>query len=88
MIVILNGMPGDGGKKRVYDTGVDYFLEEVGVTVVFMPPFSFSENFEQEAPAFKHEFLMFSYSHFDGTYHNYTIKNTLQCPQKPFKGHL
>lgn len=73
MIVMLHGFPGDNGGIRPYDTMTTCFMYEIGVAVAYMPPFSFSENFEQEAPAFKHEFLMFSYSHFDGTYHNYTL---------------
>ena len=80
MIVVLHGMPGEEGKKLLYDTGSHHFKGTLEVAVVFMPPFSFSDNFEQEAPAFKHVFLMFSYSHFDGTHHNYTIKDTLQYP--------
>ena len=73
MIVILNGMPGEEGKKTPYDTGSHHFKDTLVVPVVFMPRLSLSDNFEQEAPAFKHEFLMFSYSHFDGNYHNYTL---------------
>lgn len=73
MIVVLNGMPGEGGKKLIYDTGSHHFKDTLVVAVVFMPSLSLSDNFEQEAPAFKHVFLMFSYSHFDGTYHNYTL---------------
>lgn len=80
MIVVLHGMPGEGGKKTLYDTGSHHFKDTLEVAVVFMPRLSLSDNFEQEAPAFKHEFLMFSYSHFDGTYHNYTIKDTPQYP--------
>ena len=80
MIVMLHGFPGDNGGLRPYDTRTTSFMYEIGIVVAHMPPFSLSDSFEQEAPAIQAEYLVFSWWHFDGTHHHYTLANNPQYP--------
>lgn len=73
MIVVLHGMPGREGERMMYDTGKSFFQDKLDVPAVFMPPMSFADKYEHDAPVLKPVTLVFEHTGFDGTYENYVL---------------